>query len=101
MIKSELIARIASNITHLPEHKIAEAINLILETMTQTLIKGERIEVRGFGSFSVHLRKPRSAHNPKTGEKVMTKPKFTPHFKPGKELRERINASRTHCSIVD
>ncbi len=101
MIKSELIARIASKMTHLPEHKIAEAINHILDTMGQTLIEGNRIEVRGFGSFSVHLRKPRSAHNPKTGEKVVTQPKYTPHFKPGKELRERVNASRQHYSIID
>ena len=101
MIKSELIATIASEMTHLPEHKIAEAINSILETMSHRLINGERIEIRGFGSFSVHLHKPRQAHNPKTGEKVITAPKYTPHFKPGKELRERINASRQHCPIVD
>ncbi len=101
MIKSELIARIASNMTHLPEHRIAEAIHLILETMTQKLMNGERIEVRGFGSFSVHVRKPRNAHNPRTGEKVITKPKLIPHFKPGKELRERVNASRAIHSISE
>ena len=101
MIKSELIAKIASKMTHLPEHKIAQAINHILQTMGQSLIEGNRIEVRGFGSFSVHLRNPRSAHNPKTGEKVITQPKHTPHFKPGKELRERVNASRQNCPITD
>ena len=101
MIKSELIAKIASNMTHLPEHKIAEAVNHILCTMGQSLIDGNRIEVRGFGSFSIHLRNPRNAHNPKTGEKVITEPKRTPHFKPGKELRERVNASRELCPITE
>lgn len=101
MIKSEFIAGIAAKMTHLPEHKVAEAINHILDSMTTTLIDGGRIEVRGFGSFSVHLRNPRSAHNPKTGEKVVTQPKYMPHFKPGKGLRERVNASRTQYPIVD
>ena len=101
MIKSELIAKIASKMTHLPEHKIAHAVNHILDTMSQSLIEGNRIEVRGFGSFSVHLRNPRSAHNPKTGEKVVTLPKHTPHFKPGKELRERVDASKEHKPIKD
>lgn len=101
MIKSELIARIASKMTHLPEQKVAEAVNLLLQTMSDSLIHKNRIEIRGFGSFSVHLHHSRSAHNPKTGEKVVTKPKYTPHFKPGKELRERVNASREHCEITE
>lgn len=101
MIKSELIARIASKMTHLPEHKIAHAVNHILDAMSQSLIEGGRIEVRGFGSFSVHLHNPRNAHNPKTGEKVVTLPKHTPHFKPGKELRERVNASRRDNPITE
>lgn len=99
MIKSELIARMASKMMHLPEHKIAQAVNHILDVVTQSLIEGKRIEVRGFGSFSIHLRNPRNAHNPKTGEKVVTLPKSTPHFKPGKELRERVNASREENPI--
>lgn len=101
MIKSELIARMASKIMHLPEHKIADAVNHILDSMTQALINGNRIEIRGFGSFSVHLRNPRNAHNPKTGEKVITEPKYMPHFKPGKELRKRVNDSRPHTKIID
>lgn len=101
MIKSELIAGIAAKMTHLPEHKVADAINHMIETMEKTLINAGRIEIRGFGSFSVHLRNPRSAHNPKTGEKVITKPKYIPHFKPGKELRKRVNASRAHLPIID
>ena len=101
MIKSELIAGIASKMTHLAEQTVTEAVNLILQTMSESLISKNRIEIRGFGSFSVHLHDSRSAHNPKTGEKVVTKPKYTPHFKPGKELRERVNASREHCEITE
>ena len=102
MIKSELIAKVASKLMHLPEHTIADAVNRILDKMGQTLIqKDGRVEIRGFGSFSVHLHNPRQAHNPKTGEKVITEPKHTPHFKPGKELRERVNASREHCTITE
>jgi integration host factor subunit beta len=100
MIKSELIAGIASKMTHLPENKIAEAVNHILSSMSDTLIRGHRIEIRDFGSFSVHFRKPRNAHNPKTGAKVITPPKHTPHFKPGKALRERVNASREQYPII-
>jgi integration host factor subunit beta len=101
MIKSELIAMIALQMTHLPENKISEAVNLILETMTHSLVSERRVEIRGFGSFSVHLRNPRHAHNPRTGEKIMTKPKLMPHFKPGKGLRERVKASRAHFPIIE
>ena len=100
MIKSELIANIAAKMTHLPEKQVKDGINCILKLMSDALIKGERIEIRGFGSFSLHYRPPRQAHNPKTGEKVVTVGKHSPHFKPGKELRERIDKSRTVCSII-
>jgi integration host factor subunit beta len=93
MIKSELIANLSSDMTHLPEKRIMDSVNLIIKTMSHALIKGERIEIRGFGSFSLHYRAPRNAHNPKTGEKVVTEEKYTPHFKPGKELRARVIAS--------
>ena len=96
MIKSELINNLAAKMMHLPEKQVADSINHILELMSQTLIEGQRIEIRGFGSFSLHYRPPRNAHNPKTGEKVVTAGKYSPHFKPGKELRERIDASRAH-----
>lgn len=96
MIKSELIANIASKMTHLPEDKVTESVNHILDLMSHALIKGKRIEVRGFGSFTLHFRPPRNAHNPKTGERVITVPKYSPHFKPGKILRERIDESREH-----
>jgi integration host factor subunit beta len=94
MIKSELITNIAAKMTHLPENKVTECINHILELMCNSLVKGKRIEIRGFGSFTLHYRPPRKAHNPKTGERVITVAKRSPHFKPGKGLRDRINQSR-------
>lgn len=95
MVKSELIARIAGKQHSLSPKDVELGINLILEHMSECLGKGERIEIRGFGSFSLHYRPPRKAHNPKTGTRVYTEAKYTPHFKPGKDLRERVNASRT------
>lgn len=94
MIKSELIESLAAKMTHLPEKQVTDCINIILELMSDALVKDQRIEIRGFGSFSLHYRPPRNAHNPKTGEKVVTEAKYSPHFKPGKELKERVNASR-------
>lgn len=93
MIKSELIANLAADMTHLPEKRIMESVNLMLKEMSHALINNERIEIRGFGSFSLRYHPPRNAHNPKTGEKVITTGKHTPHFKPGKELRTRVMAS--------
>lgn len=94
LIKSELIAEISKHLSHLPEKDIALAINSIIEQMSDTLSQGGRIEIRGFGSFSLHFRPPRKAHNPKTGEKLVTAPKYAVHFKPGKELRDQVNANR-------
>lgn len=94
MVKSELIAQITNKYKQLSEKDVELGINQIIESMCNTLSNGERIEIRGFGSFDLHYRPSRTAHNPKTGEKVVTLPKYSPHFKPGKELRERINASR-------
>lgn len=99
MIKSELIERIAARMTNLTEKQVADAVNRMLDLMSDALIKKQRIEIRGFGSFSLHYRPPRNAHNPKTGEKVVTEAKYSPHFKPGKELRERVDASRETCPI--
>ncbi|WP_162262417.1 integration host factor subunit beta [Legionella brunensis] len=101
MIKSQLIANLAAKMTHLPEKQVTDSINRILELMSQALIDGKRIEIRGFGSFSLHYRPPRNAHNPKTGEKVITQEKYSPHFKPGKELRERVDASRGKVKLQD
>lgn len=94
MVKSELIIRIVSKFQQLPENDVELGINQILECMSDTLAKGNRIEVRGFGSFSLHHRPSRNAHNPRTGEKVVTMPKYAPHFKPGKQIRDCINESR-------
>lgn len=101
MVKSELIARIASKFQQLPEKDIELGVNQILEYMGETLQKNGRIEIRGFGSFSLHHRPSRNAHNPRTGEKVVTIHKYAPHFKPGKQTRERIDHSRlNNISIV-
>lgn len=70
-------------------------VRIILEAMSKSLIKGERIEIRGFGSFELRYRKPRQARNPKSGVVVQTNGKYSIHFKPGKEMRERVNTSRT------
>ncbi|CAL7964223.1 integration host factor subunit beta [Gammaproteobacteria bacterium] len=94
MVKSELITRIVGKFQQLPENDVELGINQILECMSDTLAKGNRIEVRGFGSFSLHHRPSRNAHNPRTGEKVVTMPKYAPHFKPGKQIRDRVNESR-------
>lgn len=101
MIKSQLIENLAAKMTHLPEKQVTDSINRILELMSEALIEGKRIEIRGFGSFSLHYRPPRNAHNPKTGEKVVTEAKYSPHFKPGKELRERVDASRGKVKLDD
>ncbi len=93
MTKSELIERLADKLSHLSAKEVELAIKEILEMMAQTLSKGERIEIRGFGSFSLHYRAPRVGRNPKTGESVELAGKYVPHFKPGKELRERVNLS--------
>src|SRR5579862_7141002 len=94
LIKSQLIGELSKNFPHLPEKDIALAVNYIVEHMSSTLSQGGRIEIRGFGSFNLHFRPPRRAHNPKTGEKLVTNPKYAAHFKPGKELRENVNGSR-------
>ena len=93
MTKSELIERLADKLSHLSAKEVEEAIKEILELMAQSLSKGERIEIRGFGSFSLHFRAPRVGRNPKTGDSVQLSGKYVPHFKPGKELRERVNAT--------
>jgi integration host factor subunit beta len=67
------------------------AVKCMIEQMSQSLASGERIEIRGFGSFSLHYRPPRVGRNPKTGDSVSLSGKYVPHFKPGKELRERVN----------
>jgi integration host factor subunit beta len=91
MTKSELIERITDRHPELSNKDIELAVKTILETMSQALSQGDRIEIRGFGSFSLHFRNPRLGRNPKTGESVELRGKYVPHFKPGKELREQVN----------
>ena len=91
MTKSELIERITDRHPDLSSKDIELAVKSILDTMSQALSQGDRIEIRGFGSFSLHFRNPRIGRNPKTGESVSLKGKYVPHFKPGKELREQVN----------
>jgi integration host factor subunit beta len=93
MTKSELIERIAARQPQLSLKDVELAVKTVLEQMSQTLASGERIEIRGFGSFSLHFREPRQGRNPKTGETVELSGKYVPHFKPGKEMRERVNMS--------
>src|SRR5690606_18674266 len=91
MTKSELIERIVTQQGQLSSKDVELAIKSMLEQMSEALATGERIEIRGFGSFSLHYREPRIGRNPKTGQSVNLDGKFVPHFKPGKELRDRVN----------
>jgi len=93
MMKSELIERIARKQSHLAYKDVELAVKSLLEQMSNALSSGDRIEIRGFGSFSLHYRPPRSGRNPKIGDSVSLPGKYVPHFKPGKELRERVNNS--------
>lgn len=93
MTKSELIELIAANQSQLSLKDVELAVKTIIEQMSETLAAGERIEIRGFGSFSLHYRAPRIGRNPKTGESVGLAGKHVPHFKPGKELRDRVNSA--------
>lgn len=91
MTKSELIDIIAREQSQLAYRDVELAVKCMIEQMSQALASGERIEIRGFGSFSLHYRPPRLGRNPKTGDSVSLAGKYVPHFKPGKELRERVN----------
>ncbi len=101
MTKSELIEVLAKQQPHLPVKDIEQVVKCIIEQMSQSLAKGERIEIRGFGSFSLHYRPPRLGRNPKTGTSVALSSKYVPHFKPGKELRERVDESREKYPIIE
>ncbi|MFN6960830.1 MAG: integration host factor subunit beta [Rhodocyclaceae bacterium] len=91
MTKSELIARLAQRFPQLTAKDADLAVKVILDALAETLAKGERIEIRGFGSFSLNYRPPRIGRNPKSGVKVEVPAKYVPHFKAGKELRERVD----------
>ena len=93
MTKSELIETLQSNFPNVQSKDIENGVKEILDLMAASLSDSDRIEIRGFGSFSLHYRAPRVGRNPKTGDKVELTGKYVPHFKPGKELRDRVNAS--------
>ena len=93
MTKSELIETLAEQHPHVPVKDVENAVKEILEQMAGSLSTSDRIEIRGFGSFSLHYRAPRTGRNPKTGDTVELDGKHVPHFKPGKELRDRVNES--------
>lgn len=93
MIKSELIEKLASENTHLTHAEVERVVNVVLGRMTGAMAEGGRVELRGFGAFSVRSRPARAGRNPRTGESVDVPAKSVPFFKSGKELRERLNAS--------
>jgi len=92
MTKSELIAKLASRYPQLVVKDAELAVKAILDAMAQGLATGQRIEIRGFGSFDLNYRPPRVGRNPKSGDKVQVPEKYVPHFKAGKELRERVDS---------
>lgn len=91
MTRAQLIEAMIHAMPQLSIQSIENAVKQLFEVMSAALERGGRIEIRGFGSFALHYRAARTARNPKTGELVVTKSKYVPHFKPGKELRERVN----------
>ena len=99
MIKSELIQRIASRNEHLYQRDVETIVSTILEEITSALARGDRVELRGFGAFSVKRRDARLGRNPRTGDSVQVAEKHIPFFKTGKHLRDRLNQpGRTHLS---
>lgn len=101
MNKSELIEALARKQSHLQIKDVEIAVKCIIERMNQALSSGDRIEIRGFGSFSLHKRPQRIGRNPKTGEPVALPEKHVPHFKPGKEMRDRVDSASSDYQITD
>lgn len=100
MTKSEMIETLSQKQLQLAYKDVELAVKTMLEQMATTLANGDRIEIRGFGSFSLHYRPPRVGRNPKTGDSVELIAKYVPHFKPGKEMRERVNESMSKVPIT-
>jgi integration host factor subunit beta len=100
MTKSELIERLAARQTHLMHKDVELAVKLVLDQISNALARDERVEIRGFGSFSLHHRPARVGRNPKTGAPVSIPPKRVPHFKPGKEMRERVNLGAQQAPVA-
>ena len=92
MTKSELIAQLSGKQPQLDYRDVELAVKELIDQLSTALAAGQRIEVRGFGSFSLHYRPPRIGRDPKTGDSVQVPDKHVPHFKPGKELRERVDS---------
>jgi len=90
--RSEIIDHLVDRQPHLAHRDVELAVKTILDSMSGAFERGERIEIRGFGSFSLHYRRARVGRNPKTGESVTVEEKYSPHFKPGKELKERVDS---------
>ncbi|MEC8561683.1 MAG: integration host factor subunit beta [Pseudomonadota bacterium] len=101
MTKSKLIEILLQEQPHLKLEDVELAVKTILDLMSQSLADGERIEIRGFGSFCLHYRPPRIGRNPKSGEPVTLSEKHVPHFKPGKQLRERVNNQTNKLDIAN
>jgi integration host factor subunit beta len=101
VVKSELVHALKEKIPELEFRNVELAVNCMLEQMTTAIAQGERIEIRDFGSFDCRHRPPRIARNPKTGEAVNSPAKVAIHFKPGKEMRDRVNAARDQCGITE
>ncbi|NOV28328.1 integration host factor subunit beta [Methylomonas sp. ZR1] len=101
MTKSQLIENISLRLPHLLQRDVEMAINITIDALTHHLAQGERIEIRGFGGFSVIQRAARIGRNPRTGEPVSLPIRYTSHFKPGLNLRERVEQSRTAFPITD
>ena len=99
MIKSELVQRIAERNPHLYLRDVENIVNAILDEITAALIRGDRVELRGFGAFSVKQRNARSGRNPRTGEHVDVDEKVVPFFKTGKEMRERLNETSAPAPV--
>ncbi len=93
MTRSELVDRLHSRVPTLTHDDVKSVVDVILEAITSTVVAGSRVEIRGFGSFSLNYRQPRVGRNPKSGEAVQIPGKYVPHFKAGKEIREGVNAT--------
>ena len=101
MTKTELVQALSSKLPELEKRDVELAVKCMLGQMTDSLVQGERVEIRGFGGFSLHHRAPRAARNPKTGEAVNIPAKVAVHFQPGKEMRDRVNAGHNKCRITE
>lgn len=99
LTRSDIIERLSARQTLLTGKDVELAVKTMVEQLSETLATNERIEIRGFGSFCLHHRAPRIGRNPKTGESVSLQAKSSPHFKPGKALRDRVDASASHTAI--